>query len=83
MHLLEFGILVASGHRGARADHPHEPIVELVLDADERRGDVNEQRLVGLELPGDDFLQALGLKHDAGAQLAQAQHAQRVGDLAQ
>jgi citrate lyase beta subunit len=84
LHLLELRVLVGPDAGAAFGRiMPTRPIIELVLDADERRGDLNQQRLVGLELAGDDLLQALGLALHAGAQLAQAEHAQGVADLAQ
>ena len=69
---------------GARQDLAHQIIVELVLDLDQRRGDVDQRRLGRLFLRGDQLassLRDLGLH--ARALLTQAQHAQRVADLAQ
>ena len=83
MHLLELGVLVASRHRRLRQDHAHQLVVELVLDADERGRDLNQECVIGRKFAGNDLIQAPGLAHDVGAQLAQPQNAQRVCDLAQ
>ena len=66
-----------------RQDQPHELRVEAVLDLDQGSGDAEQRRVVGRRPAVDDRAQRLDLALHAVAQGPQAQHAERVADLAQ
>ena len=84
LHLLELAVTALLRQLPAPGqDQADQAIVQLVLDADQRGGDLDQQRLARLEGAGDDLLQALGLRLHARAQVAQTQHPEGVADLAQ
>ncbi len=84
LHLLEFGVLAGlGGLLRLRADQADETGVELVLDSDQRRGDLDQGGIVCLQCTGNDFVEPLGLGLYVGAQVTQAQHTEGVPDLAQ
>ena len=57
--------------------------VEVIFDLDQARRDLHQRRLIGALASGHHGLESrIGFLH-AAAQFAQAQHAQRVADLAQ
>ena len=56
LHLLEFGVLGRPRElRVLRQDHADQAVVELVLDADQGGGDLDQRRLIGLERALDDL----------------------------
>src|SRR5207237_1367344 len=56
LHLLEFGVLGRPRElRVLRQDHADQTVVELVLDADQGGGDLDQRRLIGLERALDDL----------------------------
>ena len=73
----------ARGGLRLRDDEPDEIAVEAIFDIDQCRGDVDQRRVIGGGLARGHGLEAIGLFDDQLAQLAEAQHAERVGDLAQ
>ena len=86
LHLLEFVVLVLVPQLGRvfGTDQADELVVEAVLDPDEGRGDLDQRGFVGARAsPATIFSRRSVSPCTLAAQLAQAQHAQRVADLAQ
>ena len=64
LHLLELAVLARARRRPSVSSGrimPTSRVVEAVLDADQRRGDLDQHRLVGLDSCRDDLAEALGL----------------------
>ncbi len=84
LHLLKFAVHGGPRQpRIPRQDHADQLAVELVLDTDQGRGDLDQRGFIGLERAVDDLLQPLGLALHVGAQLAEAEHPEGIADLAQ
>src|SRR5690606_28999614 len=84
LNLLEVRISALFGRaRCAGQDHSDEPVVEAILHADERGGHFHQRGLVGGNLTRDDLPEPFGFRLHVGAQLTEAEHAERVSDLPQ
>jgi hypothetical protein len=68
---------------GRRHDHSNQLLVETVFDLDERRRHAQQRAFGRLGLLRDDGLQVRGFGLHLIAQLAEAEHAKRIGDLFQ
>ena len=66
--------------RLARHREPYQLLIETILDAQQGRCNV-EYYLLFAAAPLDDGFEALDLAVDIAAQLAETQHAQRIGDF--
>ena len=67
----------------ARHDQAQQAAVEPVFDVDQRRGDIDEHGIGCRGAFRDDVLEPGKFLLDVAAQLAEAEHAERVADLAQ
>ena len=78
------GVLLTGGGRGlGRPDQANQRRLEPVLDSQQVGRHLDQQRLVRLTGAGDQHLQVAAAVLHPLAQLAQAQHAQRIADLLQ
>ncbi len=68
---------------GVRQDQPDELRIEAVLHFDQRRCDAEQCGIIGREVSVDDPVQRFDLALDPVTQRAEAEHAERVADLAQ
>src|SRR6185312_2907496 len=84
LHLLEFAVFAFLGlGRAPGADQSHELTVEAIFHGNQRGGDLHQAALVSFQGPLDDSLEAFGLLLHMATQLAQAEHTQRIADLAE
>ena len=67
----------------ARHDHADQLLIEAVFDLDQRRSHAQQRALARGRALGDDRLQVARLALHFVAQLAEAEHAERVADLLQ